>query len=64
MRDPILDFAQKVLRCERKEGKVFSPSDQKTTSIGFVHSKADDTRMKGKIAFQSIYKYLQQSIHI
>jgi hypothetical protein len=32
-------------------------------SIGFVHSKADNTRMKGKIALQSIYKYLQLFVH-
>jgi hypothetical protein len=47
-----------------KKGRCFSPSAQKATSIGFVHSKADDTRMKGKIALQSIYKYLQPSGHI
>jgi hypothetical protein len=47
-----------------KKGRCFSPSAQKATSIGFVQSKADDTRMKGKIAFQSIYKYLQLSDHV
>jgi hypothetical protein len=41
-----------------KKGRCFLPSAQKATSIGFVHSKADDTRMKGKIALQSIYKHL------
>jgi hypothetical protein len=47
-----------------KKGRCFSPSAQKSTSIGFVHSKADDTQMKCKIALQSIYKYLQLSDHI
>jgi hypothetical protein len=47
-----------------KKGKYFSPSAQKITSIGFIHSKADDTRMKGKITLQSIYKYLQLYFHI
>jgi hypothetical protein len=42
-----------------KKGRCFSPSAQKATSIGFVHSKADITQMKGKIALQSIYKYLK-----
>jgi hypothetical protein len=42
---------------EKKE-RCFSSSAQKTTSIGFVHNKTDDTRMKGKIALQSIHKYL------
>jgi hypothetical protein len=37
---------------------VFSPSAQKATRIGFVHRKADDTRMKCKIALQNIYYYL------
>jgi hypothetical protein len=46
-----------------KKGRCFSPSAQKATSIGFVHSKADNTRMKGKIALQSIYKYLQFCSH-
>jgi hypothetical protein len=44
-----------------KKGRCFSPSAQKATSIGFVHNKADDTRMKGKIvfkAFTNIYNYL------
>jgi hypothetical protein len=45
----------------KKKGRCFSPSAQKATSIGFIHSKADDTRMKGKIALQSIYKYLQSN---
>jgi hypothetical protein len=47
-----------------KKGRYFSPSAQKATSIGFVHNKEDDTQMKGKIALQSIYKYLQLSVHI
>jgi hypothetical protein len=47
-----------------KKGRCFLTLAQKATSIGFVHSKADDTRMKGKIALQSIYKYLQLSVHI
>jgi hypothetical protein len=34
-----------MLRCVRKEGKVFSPSAQKEN---FVHSKVDRTRTKGK----------------
>jgi hypothetical protein len=46
-----------------KKGSCLSPSAQKATSIGFVHIKADNTRMKGKIALQSIYKYLQLSVH-
>jgi hypothetical protein len=40
------------------------PSAQKAASIGFVHSKADNSRIKGKVALRSIHKYLQKSIHI
>jgi hypothetical protein len=46
-----------------KKGRCFSPSAQKATSIGFVHSKADNAQMKGKLALQSIYKYLQLFVH-
>jgi hypothetical protein len=46
-----------------KKGRCFSPSAQKATRIGFVHSKADGTRMKGKTPLQSIYKYLQSYSH-
>jgi hypothetical protein len=35
-----------------KKGRYFSPSAKKATSIGFVHSKADNARRKGKIALQ------------
>jgi hypothetical protein len=40
----------------KKKGRCFSPSAIKATSSGFVHSKADNTRRKGKIALPSIYK--------
>jgi hypothetical protein len=40
----------------KKKGRCFSPSAQKATRSGFVHSKADNTRRKGKIALPSIYK--------
>jgi hypothetical protein len=33
-----------------KKGRCFSPLAQKATSIGFVHNKAHDTRMKSKMA--------------
>jgi hypothetical protein len=53
MRGPFFDFGPRVLRCERKEGKVFF-------GFGFVHSKADNNRIKGKAALRSIHKYLQK----
>jgi hypothetical protein len=31
-----------------KKGRCFSPSTQKTGSIGFVHSKANNSGIKGK----------------
>jgi hypothetical protein len=31
---------EKMLRCERKEGKVFFAFGSKIVSVGFVHSKA------------------------
>jgi hypothetical protein len=44
-----------------KKGRSFSPSVQKATSIGFVHTKAGDIQAKGKYyykAFTSIYNNL------
>jgi hypothetical protein len=32
----------------KKKGRCFSPSAQKTGSIGFVHSKANKSGIKGK----------------
>jgi hypothetical protein len=60
---PIADFTHEVLFHERKEGKVFLSFVSKATSIGFVHNKAVGTRMKGKKALHSIYKYLQFCSH-
>ena len=54
MKGPFFGIGLTVLRCERKEGKMFSPSTQKATSIGFVHNKADDIQTEGKVALQSI----------
>jgi hypothetical protein len=39
---------------KENKGKCFLPLVQKSTSIGFVHSKADNTRMKGKIALKHL----------
>jgi hypothetical protein len=47
-----------------KKGRCFLPSAQKATSIGFVHNKADITRIKGKAALRIIHKNLQKSIYI
>jgi hypothetical protein len=35
-----------MLRCERKEGKVFFAFGSKITSVGFVHIKAIHTGAK------------------
>jgi hypothetical protein len=53
---PSLILFKRCFDVNEKKGRRFSPSAQKATSIGFVHNKADDARMKGKIALQSIYK--------
>ena len=55
----MFDSAEKVLRCEQKKGRCFSPSAQKAGSIGFVHSKADNSEIKGKATLLGIHKYLQ-----
>jgi hypothetical protein len=47
---------ERCLVVNEKKGRCFSPSAQKATSSGFIHSKADNTRRKGKIALPSIYK--------
>jgi hypothetical protein len=57
--DHLLIFGPKVLRCERKKGRCFSPSAQKARSIGFIHSKADNSEIKGKATLRGIHKYLQ-----
>jgi hypothetical protein len=57
--DHLLFFGPKVLRCEQKKGRCFSPLTQKAGSIGFVHSKADNSEIKGKSTLQGIHKYLQ-----
>jgi hypothetical protein len=62
MKGSFFDFGSKVLRCERKEEKVFSPLAQKAASDGFVHSKADNSRIKGKATLWSIYKYIQKYV--
>jgi hypothetical protein len=44
-----------------KKGRCFSPSAQKATSVGFVHTKAVDIQAKGKYyykAFTNIYNNL------
>jgi hypothetical protein len=36
---------------------------QKATSIGFVHSKADDIRTDFQKYYEAFYKYLKQFVH-
>jgi hypothetical protein len=55
---------QKMLRCEQKEGKVFFAFGSKSYKRWFRPQQSRYTRMKGKIAFRSIYKYLQQLVRI
>jgi hypothetical protein len=43
---------------------MFFPSAQKAASIGFVHSKTDNSRIKGKAALRSIHKKLHKFVHI
>jgi hypothetical protein len=50
-------LCKQMLRCVRKEGKVFFAFDSKDTN--FVHSKAIRTWMKGKNILQGIDKYTQ-----
>jgi hypothetical protein len=45
---PFFDFGQGCFYVNEKKGRCFSPSVQKATSNGFVHSKADNSRTKGK----------------
>jgi hypothetical protein len=42
-----------------KKGRCFSPSAQKAGSIGFVHNKENNSRIKGKAKLRGIHKYLQ-----
>jgi hypothetical protein len=39
---------QRCFDVNEKKGRCFSPSTQKTGSIGFVHSKANNSGIKGK----------------
>jgi hypothetical protein len=55
-----------IERCfdvNEKKGRCFSPSTQKTESIGFVHSKANNSGIKGKATLRGIHKYLQNFLH-
>jgi hypothetical protein len=53
-----LAFEQRMLRCERKEGKLFFAFGSKTGSIGFVHSKASNSGRK--VILQGTHKCLQR----
>jgi hypothetical protein len=56
------DFGPEVLRCEQKEGKVFFAfGSKKAESISFIHSKANNSGIKGKSALRGIHKYLQKT---
>jgi hypothetical protein len=55
-----LILVQGCFDVKEKKERCFSASAQKATSIGFVHSKADNNRIKGKAALRSIHKYLQK----
>jgi hypothetical protein len=44
----------------KKKGRCFSPSAQKVGSIGFVHSKANSSEIKGKATVRGIHRYLQK----
>jgi hypothetical protein len=46
-----------------KKGRCFSPSAQKAESISFVHSKANNSGIKGKATLRGIHKYLQKLLH-
>jgi hypothetical protein len=46
-----------------KKGRCFSPSAQKAGSIGSVHSKADNSEIKGKATLRGIHRYLQKFSH-
>jgi hypothetical protein len=54
----------KMLRCERKEGKVYFAFGSKITSVGFVHIKAIHTEQKGKIILQYIHKIVQYFVQL
>jgi hypothetical protein len=43
-----------------KKGRWFSPSAQKAGSIGFVHTKANNSEIKGKPTLRGIHRYLQK----
>jgi hypothetical protein len=50
-------FGSRMLRCEQKEGKVFSAFDSKNGNTGFVHNK--ESNNKRKVMLQGIHKSLQ-----
>jgi hypothetical protein len=50
MRGHSLILIQRSFDVNEKKGMCFLPSAQKAASIGFVHSKADNSRIKGKAA--------------
>jgi hypothetical protein len=42
-----------------KKGRCFSPSAQKSGSISFIHSKANNSRIKGNATLRGIHRCLQ-----
>jgi hypothetical protein len=64
MRGHSLILVQRCFDVNENKGRCFSPSAQKTVSIGFVHNKAENSRLKDKATLRSIQKYLQKSVHI
>jgi hypothetical protein len=51
-------FGSRMLRCERKEGKVFFAFGSKDGNTGFIHSKASNSRRKEIL--QGTHKCLQR----
>jgi hypothetical protein len=57
------DFGLKILRCERKEGKVFFAFDSKSWEHWFHPQQSKQKWKKGKETLQGIHEYLQKFLH-
>jgi hypothetical protein len=63
MKGPFFDFGLKVLRSERKEGKVFFTFGSKSWEHWFRPQQSKQQCKKGKATLQGIHEYLQRFLH-
>jgi hypothetical protein len=59
----LLILVQRCFDVNEKKGRCFRLRFKKVESISFVHSKANNSGIKGKATLRGIHKYLQKLLH-